>query len=64
MRLFDPVEFGEQRQHFRFAGFSNICAQKRTHRCTLRSKRKVDVQWGLYALVHKIGKIHVFGALP
>ena len=43
--------------------FSNICVQKRMHRFTLRSKRKVDVQWMLFALVHNIGKIHVFGAL-
>jgi transposase len=43
--------------------FSNICVQKRMHRFTLRSKRKVDVQWALFALVHNIGKIHVFGAL-
>jgi transposase len=41
--------------------FSNICVQKRMHRFTLRSKRKVDVQWRLYALVHNIGKIHSFG---
>jgi transposase len=43
--------------------FSNICVQKRMHRFTLRSKRKVDVQWTLFALVHNIGKIHAFGAL-
>ena len=43
--------------------FANICVQKRMHRLTLRSKRKVDVQWNLFALVHNIGKIHVFGAL-
>ena len=43
--------------------FSNICVQKRMDRLTLRTKRKVDVQWGLFALVHNIGKIHVFGAL-
>jgi len=43
--------------------FANICVQKRMHRFTLRSKRKVDVQWILFALVHNIGKIHVFGAL-
>ena len=43
--------------------FANICVQKRMHRFTLRSKRKVDVQWRLFALVHNIGKIHVFGAL-
>ena len=43
--------------------FANICVQKRMHRFTLRSKHKVDVQWTLFALVHNIGKIHVFGAL-
>jgi hypothetical protein len=43
--------------------FANICVHKHMHRFTLRSKRKVDVQWGLFALVHNIGKIHVFGAL-
>jgi hypothetical protein len=30
---------------------------------TLRSKRKVDVQWRLFALVHNIGKIHTFGTI-
>ena len=44
--------------------FSNICVQKRMHRFTLRSKLKVDVQWALFALVHNIGKIHMFGAIP
>jgi transposase len=43
--------------------FANICVQKRMHRFTLRSKRKVDVQWMLFALVHNIGKIHTFGAI-
>lgn len=43
--------------------FSNICVQKRMHRFTLRTKRKVDVQWMLFALVHNIGKIHTFGGL-
>jgi len=34
-------------------------------RFTLRSKRKVDVQWTRtrFALVYNICKIHVFGAL-
>ena len=41
--------------------FANICVHKRMHRLTLRSKRKVDVQWSLFALVHNIGKIHSFG---
>ena len=43
--------------------FANICVHKRMHRFTLRSKRKVDVQWALFALVHNIGKIHTFGIL-
>ncbi|MCJ7484104.1 MAG: IS1182 family transposase [Thermodesulfovibrionales bacterium] len=41
--------------------FANICVHKHMDRFTLRTKRKVDVQWGLFALVHNIGKIHVFG---
>jgi transposase len=43
--------------------FANICVHKRMHRFTLRTKRKVDVQWRLFALVHNIGKIHTFGAI-
>jgi hypothetical protein len=45
--------------------FANICVHKHMDRFTLRSKRKVDVQWPRtrLALVHNIGKIHVFGAL-
>jgi transposase len=43
--------------------FANICVHKHMDRFTLRTKRKVDVQWGLFALVHNIGKIHVFGAV-
>ncbi|MBI5294532.1 MAG: transposase [Chloroflexi bacterium] len=42
--------------------FANICVHKHMDRFTLRSKRKLDVQWGLFALLHNIGKIHVFGA--
>lgn len=44
--------------------FANICAHKHMNRLTLRSKLKVDVQWSLFAIVHNIGKIHTFGALP
>ena len=43
--------------------FANICVHKHMDRFTLRSKLKVDVQWRLFALVHNIGKIHIFGAL-
>jgi transposase len=43
--------------------FANICVHKHMDLFTLRTKQKVDVQWRLFALVHNIGKIHVFGAL-
>lgn len=43
--------------------FANICVHKHMDRFTLRSKRKVDVQWTLFALVHNIAKIHAFAAL-
>jgi transposase len=42
--------------------FANICVHKHMDRFTLRTKPKVDVQWRLFALIHNIGKIHVFGA--
>lgn len=41
--------------------FSKICVQKRMHRFTLCSKRKVDVQWRSFDLFHNIGMIHSFG---
>ncbi len=43
--------------------FANICVQKHMNRFTVRTKKKVDVQWRLFVLVHNIGKIHVFGTL-
>ena len=43
--------------------FANICVQKHMNRFTVRTKRKVDVQWRLFALVHNIGKIHTFGTI-
>ena len=43
--------------------FANICVHKHMNRFTLRSKSKVDVQWRLFAVVHNIGKICVFGAV-
>jgi hypothetical protein len=42
--------------------FANICVRKHMDRFTLRVKHKVDVQWELFALVHNIGKIPMFGA--
>lgn len=43
--------------------FANICVHKHMNRLTLRTKRNVDVQWRLFAIVHNIGKIHTFGAI-
>jgi hypothetical protein len=41
--------------------FANICIHKRMNKFTLRAKRKVDVPWRLFAIVHNIGKIQIFG---
>lgn len=41
--------------------FGNIRAQKRLDRFTLRGRRKVNIQWRLYCLVHNIEKILHFG---
>ncbi len=43
--------------------FANICVHKGMNRFTLRTKRKVDVQWRLYAMVHNLEKTHAFGRL-
>jgi len=41
--------------------FGNIRACKKMDRFTLRSRKKVNVQWALYCMVHNIGKIGTFG---
>ncbi|MFZ5807674.1 MAG: transposase [Chloroflexota bacterium] len=41
--------------------FANICIHKRMNRFILHTKQKMDVPWRLFAIVHHIGKIHVFG---
>jgi hypothetical protein len=41
--------------------FANIRIHKRLNHFTLRKKRKVDIQWKLFALVHNIGKILHYG---
>ncbi len=33
-------------------------------RCTLREKTKVDSQWKLFTLLHKLTKVQRFGAAP
>jgi len=42
--------------------FGNIRASKRLDRFTLRTKRKVNVQWLFYCIVHNIEKIRNFGS--
>ena len=37
--------------------FGNLRANKRLDRFTLRGRMKVDAQWKLYCLVHKIEKL-------
>lgn len=58
-----PLSLRPRRLGIVEAVFANICVHKRMHRFTLRTKRKVDVQWRLYAILHDIGKIHAFGRL-
>jgi transposase len=41
--------------------FANITVHKGLNRFTLRSKRKVDVQWKLYCAVHNIDKLARYG---
>ena len=40
--------------------FANLRAHKLMNRFTLRGRRKVDIQWKLYCLVHNIGKLMNF----
>jgi len=42
--------------------FANITFAKRLRRFTLRGRRKVDLQWKLFCLVHNIAKFHRYGA--
>ncbi len=41
--------------------FANICFQKGMNLFTLRGKRKVNIQWILYCIVHNIEKIAHYG---
>jgi len=43
--------------------FANICSTLGLDRFSLRTKRKVDIQWKLYCMVHNLLKIHRYGAL-
>ncbi len=40
--------------------FANLRAHKGMDRFTLRGRKKVDIQWKLYCMVHNIGKIMNF----
>jgi len=41
--------------------FANLCHMLGLDRLTLRGAAKVNTQWGLFAVVHNIHKIHRFG---
>jgi len=41
--------------------FANICSTLGLDRFTLRGKRKVNIQWLLYCVVHNLLKIHRYG---
>ncbi len=43
--------------------FGNLCSTLGLHRFSLRSKKKVDIQWKLYCMVHNLLKIHRYGEL-
>jgi len=43
--------------------FANICSTLGLNRFSLRTKRKVDIQWKLYCMVHNLLKIHRYGEL-
>ena len=41
--------------------FANMAAQKGMNRSTLRGRKKVNIQWRLYCIVHNLGKIGKYG---
>ncbi len=44
--------------------FGNICSTLGLSRFSLRSKKKVDIQWKLYCIVHNLLKIYRYGETP
>jgi transposase len=44
--------------------FANICSTLGLRRFNLRGKKKVDIQWKLYCMVHNLLKIHRYGEVP
>ncbi len=43
--------------------FGNLCSALGLNRFSLRNKKKVDIQWKLYCMVHNLLKIHRYGEL-
>ena len=43
--------------------FANICSTLGLNRFSLRTRKKVDIQWKLYCMVHNLLKIHRYGEL-
>lgn len=43
--------------------FANICSTLGLDRFSLRTRKKVDIQWKLYCMVHNLLKIHRYGDL-
>jgi len=43
--------------------FGNLCSALGVNRFSLRTKKKVDIQWKLYCMVHNLLKIHRYGEL-
>jgi len=43
--------------------FGNLCSTLGLKRFSLRTKKKVDIQWKLYCMVHNLLKIHRYGEL-
>jgi len=41
--------------------FAHICSTPGLNRFSLRTKRKVDIQWKLYCMAHNLLKIHRYG---
>jgi len=65
MREKIDTEIGRAKYEKRFGTvepvFANLRIHKRLDRFTLRGKKKVDIQWKLYCMVHNIEKILHYG---
>ncbi|PVV09505.1 MAG: hypothetical protein B6D72_14310 [gamma proteobacterium symbiont of Ctena orbiculata] len=44
--------------------FGHICSVLGLNHFSFRGKKKVDVQWKLYCMVHNLLKIHRYGKVP